>query len=109
MQMMTLEGDKIAAYLTFSGNMANIDYSRCNSLVPSEAPFEKLHYKVNLRHSHEMEYRANLSSQERGIGGKYLVLVDGGANGLIISLDMKILYFNSDGNRLALKLREITN
>ena len=39
MKVMTPEGDKVAAYLTFLGNTANIDYSRCDSLVPIEAPF----------------------------------------------------------------------
>ena len=49
-----------------------------------------------------MEYRANLSNQDRIIGGKYLVLADGGANGLIIGLDMKILYFNPDGQQVSI-------
>ena len=40
MKVMTLEGDKVAAYLTYAGNMANIDYSQCDSLVPIEAPAE---------------------------------------------------------------------
>ena len=97
MKVMTPEGDKVAAYLTFLGNMANIDYSRCDSLVPIEEPVKEAHYKVNLLHSHEMEYRANLSNRDRVIGGKHLALADGGANSLIISFDMKILYFNTDG------------
>ena len=94
MPVMTLDGTKVAVYLTLAGNMANIDYARCDSLVPTTDPIEDVHYKVNLLHSHEMEYRANLSNRDRDrvIRGKYLALVDGGANGLIIGLDMKILY-----------------
>ena len=76
--------------------MANIDYSRCDSLVPTADPVKDLHYKVNLLHSHEIEYRANLLNRDRFVGGNHLALVDGGANGLIIGLDMKILYFNPD-------------
>ena len=102
MKVTTPERDKVAAYLTFLGNMANIDYSRCDSLVPSEEPFEEAHYKVNLLHSHEMEYRANLSNRDSVIGGKHLALADGGANGLIIGLDMKILYFNTDGKQVSI-------
>ena len=49
-----------------------------------------------------MEYRANLSNRDRVVGGKHLALVDGGANGLIIGLDMKILYFNSDGRQVSI-------
>ena len=40
MKVMSPEGDKVAAYLTYAGNMANIDYSQCDSLVPIEAPAE---------------------------------------------------------------------
>ena len=102
MKVMTPEGDKVAAYLTFSVNKANIDYSRCDSLVPNEEPVKEAHCKVNLLYSHEMEYRANLSNQDRVIGGKNLVLADGGENGLIIGLDMKILYFNTDGKQVSI-------
>ena len=80
----------------------NIDYSWCDSLVPNEEPFKEVHYEVNLLHSHEMEYRANLSNQDRAIGGKHLALANGGTNGLIIGLDMKILYFNSDGKQVSI-------
>ena len=49
-----------------------------------------------------MEYRANLSNRDRVVGGKHLALVDGGANGVIIGLDMKILYFNPDGKQVSI-------
>ena len=49
-----------------------------------------------------MEYRANLFNQDRVVGGKHLALVDGGANGLIISSDIKILYFNPDGKQVSI-------
>ena len=49
-----------------------------------------------------MEYRANLSNRDRVVGGKHLALVDGGANGLIIGLDMKNFYFNSDGKQVSI-------
>ena len=53
-------------------------------------------------YSHEMEYRANLSKRDRVIGGKHLALAKGGKNGLIIGLDMKILYFNTDGKQVSI-------
>ena len=80
--------------------MAIIDYSRCDCLVPITEPVVDSHYKVNLLHSYEMEYRANLSKRDRVIGGKNLPFIDGGANGVIIGLDMKILYFNPDGRQV---------
>ena len=49
-----------------------------------------------------MEYRANLSNRDRVVGGKHLALVDGGANGVIIGLDMKIFYFNPDGRQVSI-------
>ena len=49
-----------------------------------------------------MEYRANLSNQDRVIGGKHLALADGGTNGLIFGLDMKILYFNPDEQQVSI-------
>ena len=53
-QLKVMDGDKISANLTYSGNMANIDYHRCDSLVPITEPVEDLHYKVNLLHSQEI-------------------------------------------------------
>ena len=75
MKMMTPECDSVAAYLTFSGNMANIDYSRCDTLVPIAEPVKESHYKVNLLHSHKIVYKANLSIWDRVIGGKTLHLL----------------------------------
>ena len=43
-----------------------------------------------------------MSNRDRVVGGKHLALVDGGANGLIIGLDMKILYFNPDGKQVSI-------
>ena len=88
--------------MTFAGNMAIIDYSRCNSLVPTAEPVVDPHYKVNLLHSSEMEYRANLTKRDRIVGGKHLALVDGGNNVVIIGLDIKILYFNSGGRQVSI-------
>ena len=106
MKVMTPESNKVAAYLTFLGNMANIDYSQCDSLVLIAKPVHELHYKVNLLHSHEMKYRANLFNQDRVVRGEHLALVDGGANGLIVGLDMKILYLNTDGKQVSIRIAE---
>ena len=94
--------NKLVSYITYAAKMATIDYSRCDSLVPIEEPVVDLHYKVNLLHSYEIEYRANLLKRDRVVGGKHLVLVDGGANGAIVGLDMKILFFNSDGRQVSI-------
>ena len=99
-QLKLMDGDKVVSYWTMAGNMAVMDYSRCDSLVPIEAPPVDLHYKVHLLHQHEMEYRASMSKQDRVVGGKHLALVDGGANGGIIGCDMRIIYFNADGKRV---------
>ena len=53
-----------------------------------------------------MEHRANLSNRDRVVGRKHLALVDGGANGVVISLDMKILYFNPDGRQVSIGVTE---
>ena len=102
-QLKVMDGDKVVSYMTYAGNMATVDYSQCDSLVPITEPVvEDSHYKVNLLHSREMEYKANLSNQDRVVGGKHLALVDGGANGVIIGLDIKILYFNPDGKQVSI-------
>ena len=49
-----------------------------------------------------MEYKANLLKRDRVIGGIHLALADGGANGNIIGLDMRIMYFNGDGKRVSI-------
>ena len=49
-----------------------------------------------------MEYRANLSKRDRVVGGKHLSLIDGGANDVIIGLDIKIIYFKSDGRQVSI-------
>ena len=52
-QMKVMDRDKASAYLTYAGNMVNIDYSRCDSLVSIVEPVGKdSHYKVNLPHSY---------------------------------------------------------
>ena len=101
-QLKVMDGDKVAAYLTYSARMANIDYYRCDSIAIDDEPVKEVHYNVNLSHAHEVEYLVNLSEQDRVIGGKHLALADGGANGLIVGLDMKILYFNSDGKQFSI-------
>ena len=52
--------------------MTNIDYSRCNSLVPEKQPAKKIHYKVNL------------SKQDMIVQGNHLELYDSGENDMII-------------------------
>ena len=90
-------------WISYSAKMLNIDfYSRCDSLVPEDEPVMDIHYKVNLTHAEELEYRVNISKQDRVIGRKNLALADGGANGTIIVLDIKILYFNNDGKRVSI-------
>ena len=91
-----------AANINYQTNVATIDYSRCDSLVPSKESFKDAHYKVNLLHAHELEYRVNLSKQDRVIEGKHPALTDRGANGSIIGLDMRILYFNDNGKRVSI-------
>ena len=93
---------KTVAYMTYSAKMANMDYARFDSLVTEDVADQVVHYNANLLHAHEVEYKANLSKRDRIIGGKHLVLADGGANGNIIALDMRILYFNSDGKRVSI-------
>ena len=50
-------------------------------------------------HAHKLKYRVNLSEQDRVVGGKHLALADGGVNGSIIGLNMRVLYFNDDEKR----------
>ena len=37
-QLKVMDGDKVAAYLTYSTMMTNIDYSCCDSIVPDNKP-----------------------------------------------------------------------
>ena len=95
--------DNVVSYWTAHANMAVMDYSRCDSLLPTPIdmpPPVDLHYKVHLLHQHEVEYRASMSKRDRVVGGRHLALVDGGANGTIIGRDMRIIYFNADGKRV---------
>ena len=99
--------NKLVPYMTYTAKMAVMDYSRCDSLLPipiKQPPPVNLHYKVSLLHQHEMDYRANMSKQDRFVGGRYLALVDGGANGGIIGRDMRIIYFNADGKRVHIEI-----
>ena len=43
MPMMTPDRKKVAAYLTMAANMANMDYSQCDSLDPIKEPDVDLH------------------------------------------------------------------
>ena len=102
-QVKMMDGDNVAGYMKYSAKMANIDfYSCCDSLVSEKEPVKNVHYKVNLLHSEELEYRVNLSKQDRIIGEKYIALAGGGANGSIIGLDTKILYFNNNGKYVSI-------
>ena len=59
-------------------------------------------YNANLSHAHEVEHKANLLKRDRVIGEVHLTLADSGANGLIIGLDMRIIYFNGDDKRVSI-------
>ena len=98
------EKDNVMGSMTYSVKMTNIDYARYDSLVPKEKPIKDVQYIVNLSHAEEIEYRVNFLKQHRIIGGKHLTLADGGKNGTIIGLDMKILYFNNDGKRVSIRI-----
>ena len=79
--------NKVLFYWTANVSMAVMDYSRCDSLLPTpiEAPPPvDLHYKVHLLHQHEVDYRASMSKQDRVVGGRHLALVDSGTHGSII-------------------------
>ena len=92
--------NELISYMTYAAKMAVMDYSQCDSLLPipiKQPPPIDLHYKVNLLHQHEIEYRANMSKQDRVVVGRHLALVDGGANGGIIGRNMRIIYFNANG------------
>ena len=52
----------------------------------------------------EKHYKVNLLKCNRIVGGKHLALCDSGANGLIIGLNMFILYFNSDSKGVSIKI-----
>ena len=89
--------------MTYSVKMTNIDFTRCDSLVLEEEESVKIvHYKVNLHYAEELEYKVNLSKRGRVIGGMHLALVNGGANGTIIGLNKRIIYFNSDRKRVSI-------
>ena len=94
--------DDVQGWLTYSTRMKSINYSFCDTLVSGEEPIKDVHYKVNLSHTEELEYRVNLSKQNMIIGGKHLALAGSGANGTIIGLDMLIFYSNNDGKRVSI-------
>ena len=83
--------------MTYAAKTANIDYTRFDNMITEDVADNEIHYNANLSQAHKVEFKANLSKQDRIIGGKHLALADSGANGNIIALDMKIIYFNSDG------------
>ena len=58
-------------------------------------------YNANLSHAHDVEYEVNLLKRDTVIGGVHLALADGGANSLIIGLDMRIMYFYGEGKRVS--------
>ena len=82
--------------------MAVIDYTRFDSMITEDVADKEIHYNANLSHAHEVEFKATLSKRDRVIGGKHLALADGGANGNIIALDMRILYFDNNGKRVSI-------
>ena len=91
------DNNNVQRWMAYTAKMTNIDYSRCNSFVLKKQPVKEVHDKFNLLHTEEIQYRFNLSKRDRIMGGKNLALVDSGANGMIIGLDMLILYFNNNG------------
>ena len=88
---------ELVSYITYASKMAVIDYTRFDSMVTDDVADQEVHCNANLSHAHEVDFVANISKRDRIIGVIHLALADGGANGLIIGLDMRIIYFNSDG------------
>ena len=94
------------SYITYASKMAVTDYTRFDSMMTDDIMEPLSVYNDNLSYKYEMEYRANLSKRDRAIGGVHLALADGGANGLIIGLDMRIMYFNGNGKRVSIGIAE---
>ena len=90
------------SYITYASKMAVTNYTRFDIMMTDDVTEPLSVYNANLSHKYEMEYRENLSKRDRVIGGVHLALADGGANGLIIGLDMRIMYFNDDGKRVSI-------
>ena len=62
------KNDIVLGHMTYSAKMTNINYTRCDSLISEEAESVNIvHYKVNLHHAEELEYKVNLSKQGRVI------------------------------------------
>ena len=74
-------------HMTFRSYMAQLNYSRCDALIPPIAPTLEIHYKMNLAQT---------------IGGVNLALCNGGANGCIKGNNMRVLYYNDDGRRVSI-------
>ena len=70
--------------MTLNALMSVINYARCDGLIPPEPVLV----------THDVHYKVNLSQT---IGGANLALCNGGANGCIKGNDMRVLYYNSDG------------
>ena len=97
--------DKVVSYWTMHAKMVVMDYSQCDSLLPTpiKAPLPvDLHYKVHLLHQPKVVYRASMLKRDRVLGGRHLALADGGANGTIIGHDMRIIYFNANGKQVCI-------
>lgn len=77
-------------YFIYSVRMTNIDYYRCDSLVPEKQSAKEINYNVNL------------SERDKIVAGKYLALCDSGANGVIIRMGLLILYFNSNNKSVSI-------
>ena len=97
--------DNIVSYWTANVSMVVMDCSQCDSLLPlpiKAPPPMDLHYKVHFLHEHELDYRTNMSKQDRVMRVRHLALVDGGANGSIIGRYMRIIYLNADRKRVCI-------
>ena len=77
---------KTYGHMTFHATMVVLKYARCDTIIPNGIPSPEIHYKVNLSQT---------------IGGVNLALYDGGTNGCIKGNNIKVLYYNSDVNRVS--------
>ena len=50
------DDDNVQGRMIYAAKIANIDYFRCDSLVPKEEPLKEIHNKVNLSHAEEIQY-----------------------------------------------------
>ena len=44
---------EIVSYMTYAAKMANVDYTRFDSMITEDVADNKIHYNANLSHAHE--------------------------------------------------------